>query len=284
MIRSLKDHIFELAETQPSKPALLSCSQEGETEKTYTFLDLKNEIVSAGNWLQKGLGLVKGDVLALALPNSAELLLLSWSAWALGIVTVPLDMKRDTFKDYQYKLELSRARVLVTKEDMFPDAERETLEKTLKVAKVYDQQQTPGVQEVRTSQTPGVQPEAGLEWESGVSHPALILFTSGTTALPKGVELSLENLLVNAEGIKEWFGIRTEDRFLVLLPLYHINSTTFSLATLLAGASIAAVPGYSNSKFWQQLVKTQATFTSIVPTICYDQLTRKEEFESGKPQ
>ncbi|MDP2664503.1 MAG: AMP-binding protein, partial [bacterium] len=74
------------------------------------------------------------------------------------------------------------------------------------------------------------------------------------------------------------------DRFLVLLPLYHINSTTFSLASLVAGASIAAVPGYSNSKFWQQLAKTQATFTSIVPTICYDQLSKKEEFEAVKSQ
>ncbi|MBI2642153.1 MAG: AMP-binding protein, partial [Candidatus Wildermuthbacteria bacterium] len=94
----------------------------------------------------------------------------------------------------------------------------------------------------------------------------------------------LENLLVNAKGIQEWFNITAQDRFLVLLPLYHINSTTFSLATLLAGASIAAVPGYSNSKFWQQLAKTQATFTSIVPTICYDQPARKSEFEENKSQ
>lgn len=269
--RSLKDRIFELAERCPQETALLSCSKEGETEKSYTFLDLKNEIVKTGNWLQKDLGLAKGDVLGLAFPNSVELLMLSWSAWALGVVTVPLDMKRDTFKDYQYKLELSKAKVLVTREGMFSSSEQETFGKMLQVAEVGAVQN---------------QKEAAddISWERDVVHAALILFTSGTTAKPKGVELNLENLLVNAEGIQEWFGIKKEDRFLVLLPLYHINSTTFSLASLISGASVAAVPVYSNSRFWQQLAKTQSTFTSIVPTICYDQLSRKEEFEAVKPQ
>lgn len=253
MIQNLKDHVFQLAETQSEGAALLSCNQEGETEKTYTYRELKEEIIKTASWLQYGLGLAKGDALGLALPNSIELLLLSWSAWALGIVTVPLDMKRDTAKDYEYKLKLTSAKRVVLQEDL----------KSLADFKA---------------------PQKGIAWQNSVSYPALVLFTSGTTSKPKGVELSLENLLVNAEGIKEWFGIAPEDRFLVLLPLYHINSTTFCLASLLAGASIAVPPGYSNSKFWQQLAKTQSTFTSIVPTICFDQLSRAKEFEAVKDQ
>ncbi|MDO8577362.1 MAG: class I adenylate-forming enzyme family protein [Candidatus Wildermuthbacteria bacterium] len=253
MIQNLKDHIFELAERRPQDKALLACDQEGEAEKTYTYQELKEEIIKTASWLQYSLGLRKGDALGLALPNSIELVLLSWSAWALGIVTVPLDMKRDTPKDFEYKLKLTGAKKVISKEELEALAQFKA-------------------------------PEKEIIWQEGISHPALVLFTSGTTAKPKGVELSLENLLVNAKGIQEWFHITEQDRFLVLLPLYHINSTTFSLASFIAGASIAAVPGYSNSKFWQQLAKTQATFTSIVPTICYDQLSKKEEFEVVKSQ
>ena len=63
-----------------------------------------------------------------------------------------------------------------------------------------------------------------------------------------------------------------------MLPLHHVNSTSFCLATLLAGGCIAVPPVYSNSLFWQQIANTNATFTSIVPTICYDQLSREKEF------
>src|SRR3989338_5803605 len=249
MIQNLKAHIFELAEKRPQDVALLACKETGETERSYTYVELRDEIVRTASWLQHELGSQKGDAMGLALPNSIELVLLSWSAWVLGIITVPLDMKRDTPKDYEYKLKLTGAKQVISKEEL----------KALAQFKA---------------------PEKEIIWQDGISHPALVLFTSGTTAKPKGVELSLENLLVNAQGIKEWFQITEQDRFLVLLPLYHINSTTFSLASLVARASIAAVPGYSNSKFWQQLANTQATFTSIVPTICYDQLSRREEFEA----
>ena len=69
---------------------------------------------------------------------------------------------------------------------------------------------------------------------------------------------------------------------MVNLPLHHINSTTFCLSSLLAGASIAIPPSYSKSRFWKQAAETGASFTSIVPTIAYDQLSQKEEFMKFK--
>ncbi|MSR71029.1 hypothetical protein EXS62_03265 [Candidatus Kaiserbacteria bacterium] len=111
---------------------------------------------------------------------------------------------------------------------------------------------------------------------------ALILFTSGTTGHPKGARLTLQNLITNAEGIIEWLRITSEDRFLVQLPLHHINSTTFCLAALIAGASIALPPRYSHSQFWELAAETQATFTSLVPTIIFDQLNRTKEFAAVK--
>src|SRR3989338_4081207 len=117
MIQSLKAHIFELAERRPQDIALLACKETGETERSYTYAELKDEIVRTASWLQHELGLAKGDAMGLALPNSIELVLLSWSAWALGIVTVPLDMKRDTPKDYEYKLKLAGAKKVISKEE-----------------------------------------------------------------------------------------------------------------------------------------------------------------------
>ena len=117
---------------------------------------------------------------------------------------------------------------------------------------------------------------------SAANGEALILFTSGTTARPKGARLTLENLLVNARGIAAWLRITPEDRFLVQLPLHHINSTTFCLAILLGGGSIALPPRYSASRFWEVAMRSGATVTSLVQTILFDQLARTAEFETVK--
>ncbi len=115
-----------------------------------------------------------------------------------------------------------------------------------------------------------------------LTHEALVLFTSGTTAHPKGARLTLQNLVTNAEGIREWLRMGEEDRFLVLLPLHHINSTTFCLATLMAGGTVIIPPAYSDSGFWQQAAAVGATFTSIVQSIVFDQLRRVKEFDAVK--
>lgn len=257
----LRNHIAALARRHPAKAALISCTPEGDATETISYAELEEKIEAAGSYIL-GLGLNEGDRLALAFGNSAELLILSWAAWALGIVTVPLDVKRDTGELYEYKIKLNDAKVLIA-------------QKGIVAAEV------PGVRTVAFSGFPA-DDVAQLPWKNDVSHLALILFTSGTTGNPKGAKLSLKNLLVNAEGIREWLRITEDDVFLVNLPLHHINSTTFCLPVLLAGGTIAVPPGYSNSHFWAQAAKTGATITSIVQSILYDQLSRTSEFAAVK--
>ncbi|MCH8244731.1 acyl--CoA ligase, partial [Patescibacteria group bacterium] len=258
-------HISELAKKQPNRAALFSCGPDGRTQKQYTYKELKEHIERIASWFEHDLGLQRGDVIGIAMPNSPDLLMLSWAAWAMGIVTVPLDIKRDTLSQYLYKLKLTQTKVLMTEQGMFAEKDLKAVKKIVTVVEINIPQKAKDV-----------------SWMPDLSHTALYLFTSGTTAAPKGAELSLENLIANAEGIVDWLGIKSTDRFLALLPLYHINSTTFCLSVLLAKGSIAVPSGYSNSQFWQQLAATRSTFTSIVPTICFDQLSQEKEFRKWK--
>ena len=269
-VKSLYEHIVSLAEKTPARLALLSCDQEGKILSEISFKELAKEIESAAAYLF-GLGLKKGDRIALAFKNSAELLVISWAAWSSGIITVPLDTKRDTVEQHAYKIKLNGAKLVIAQEGALKDA-AESLN-DVNVVKFT------GLPAEATAQAgpPKIEGKK-VEWEPGLAHQALVLFTSGTTANPKGAKLSLKNLIVNAESIREWLHITADDRFLVNLPLHHINSTTFCLSTLLAGGSIAIVPAYSNSHFWQQVAGTDATLTSIVQSILFDQLNREEEY------
>ena len=106
----------------------------------------------------------------------------------------------------------------------------------------------------------------------------VLLYTSGTTSNPKGVPLTLGACFANAQGIIEWQQISRDDRFLIMLPLHHVNSTIMSLATILAGGTVILSSRYSASKFWIVAITYKATLTSIVPTILHYLLARKEEF------
>jgi carnitine-CoA ligase len=260
-VKNLYEHIVSVAEHSPSRAALLDCDHEGKTLRELSFKELAQEIQSAAEYLC-GLGLKKGDRVALAFKNSSDLLIISWAAWCVGIITVPLDSKRDTGEQHAYKIKLNDSKFLIAQCGALKNEDKEHLAgiNVVNFAGFFKAKQIK------------------IDWEMGLSHQALVLFTSGTTAHPKGAKLSLQNLVVNALGIREWLRITEEDRFLVNLPLHHINSTTFCLSTLLAGGSIAIVPAYSNSLFWQQISKTGATITSIVQSILFDQLNREEEY------
>src|SRR3989338_3209231 len=259
--KSLHEHIASLAAEYPDKAALVGVDEKGNVVEKITYSDLLEKITAAASEL-KGLGLVKGDRIDLAFRNSPALIIWSWAAWATGIVTVPMDTKRDTPELYEYKINLNKAKVLI-------------LERGIQAAKL------PGVR-IKVHTEFAATENSTVAWEKGLSHQALVLFTSGTTVHPKGAMLSLENLLVNAEGIREWLRITSDDTFLVSLPLHHINSTTFCLSALFAGATIAIPPNYSNSHFWQQMAKTGATITSVVQSIVFDQLHREAEFAALK--
>lgn len=68
---------------------------------------------------------------------------------------------------------------------------------------------------------------------------AVLGFTSGTTATPKAVEISFDNLLFQVRALTGCFALRASDRFLSLLPMHHmLEFTTGFLCPLWSGAQI----------------------------------------------
>ena len=97
---------------------------------------------------------------------------------------------------------------------------------------------------------------------------ALLMYTSGTTGVPKGVMLTQANLAANAQSISTEHGLEAGDRVLAVLPLYHINAFAVTmLAPLVQGGSLAMPPKFSAARFWAQAQATQCTWLNVVPTM-----------------
>ncbi|KKS87309.1 MAG: AMP-dependent synthetase and ligase [Candidatus Gottesmanbacteria bacterium GW2011_GWB1_43_11] len=233
-----------------------------------TFQQLLNRVVQAAHYLQ-ALGIKKGDRFAILMSNTLEVLILELAGGVISAATVPLDAKRDTFERKLYKLQDTKSQVLFIKAET-ATAEIQNLARKIKVS-VFPNTQAFFKMIEKYPIQPTFEPSADLH------SLYLILYTSGTTALPKGVPITAQALLANAEGIAKWQKLTSRDRFNIILPLHHINSTTMSFATLLVGGTIVVNSRYSASRFWQVIDQEKCTITSVVPTIIHDLLTRQNE-------
>lgn len=82
---------------------------------------------------------------------------------------------------------------------------------------------------------------AAAEAEVGGDDPALMLYTSGTTARPKGVLLSHHGLLHQAQGFATRLRLTADDRFWTPLPLFHSGGICTSMGAFAAGATLVHV-------------------------------------------
>lgn len=101
------------------------------------------------------------------------------------------------------------------------------------------------------------------------THPALIMFTSGTTGTPKGIMLSEDNILTNVKDISTYLNIGKDDRILISRPLYHCAVLTGEyIVSLCKGVSIVFCSEKFNPGLYLDLVfKNGITVFGGTPTL-----------------
>lgn len=276
---SMKEFLHNRSATYGDKPALIFEDLDHKQTHQYSYQDLLTIAGQTAGFLEQAYGLQPGDHLAFSLPNTPEVVWLNLAAWSHGWVSVPLDTKRDTLDRKIYKLKLTGAKVLITDDSKEAKQENEEIHKALPKLNIMTSK---GPAEFLKKIEKGSSSKEAAE--HSLEEDSLILFTSGTTADPKGVRLTPYSLLANALSIQDWLQITEEDTFHVVLPLHHINSTTFVNTTLLAGGTVVLSPRYSKSHYWPTMATHRATASSIVPTIAYDLLTEMTRFEKLQDQ
>ena len=154
------------------------------------------------------LGITPGERVAIVSHNSARMLAGFYGVSAWGRVYVPVNFRLST-DEIRYIVEHSGARVLLFDPELAETLAAIECEHKFMLGRDDDQ-----------IYLDGVEPEP---WEADEDATATINYTSGTTARPKGVQMTHRNLWVNAATFALHAGVSDRDVYLHTLPMFHCN-------------------------------------------------------------
>jgi len=111
---------------------------------------------------------------------------------------------------------------------------------------------------------------------------AQICYTSGTTGKPKGVMLTHQNLVLNAESLAEACGASPADRMLAIAPLGHILGTSLVMnMTLLSGGALVFCAKLDPDTIMGTIERQRCTFVGAVPTVYIMMLNHPSQHDLG---
>ncbi|XP_068647478.1 4-coumarate--CoA ligase 2-like [Aristolochia californica] len=259
---TLHSYCFQNIDSYGSRPCIIN----GSTGDVYTYeeVELTARKVAAG---LNRLGVEKGQVIMLLLPNSPEFVFAFMGASYRGAISTTANPFY-TPAEIAKQVKASDAKVIVT-QGCYVDKVRELAEE-LGVKIVCVDAPPPGC--LHFSELTGAN-EAGLpEVDISPDDVVALPYSSGTTGLPKGVMLThcgqVTSVAQQVDGDNPNLYFHSEDVILCVLPLFHIYSLNSVLfCGLRVGAAILIMHKFEIVTLMELVQKYKVTIAPIVPPI-----------------
>lgn len=266
------------ASCKPNQIALVC----GDVELTYAQFDaIAGKIANA--LIQNGVEV--GDRVALSCPNLPFFPLVYFAIQKAGAVAVPLNVLLKA-REIKYHLEDSKAKFYfcfegtpelpMAKEGQSAFNEVDDCQQMIVMTQDQTQQSHCGLPTL-SAFIEGIEPLTDYV-PRDADDTCVILYTSGTTGLPKGAELTQNNIVMNAMVAQNIMGSREREVHLVTLPLFHTFGQTVHLnAAVLSGSTLVLVPRFEPNLVLNLIEKHKVTIFAGVPTMYIGLIHAKQE-------
>lgn len=263
-----------------------SPSLQWQTEEPFSYKELYEHCLRLAGGL-KELGIQPGDRVLIMLPNSMEIVLSWFGINLLGAVEVPINIH---YKESWLVHEVNdcEARLAIVHEQYlqrFAEIADQLEHLTAFVVVGGDAPQETG--EKWSMHTWGELENAEAVDEPVETHyheTSAIMYTSGTTGPSKGVVLPYGVGGVFAQGVIDAAELTSDDINYVVHPLFHANAQFMQvLPSLLVGGRISLWPGFSGSRWLDQVRSSGATITNTLGVMCnfiYGQPERADDADN----
>ncbi|NQZ99770.1 MAG: long-chain fatty acid--CoA ligase [Myxococcales bacterium] len=228
-----------------------------DAERSLDYASLHERILRCVAVLSaRGVG--RGDRVALLLKNRSAYLEVIFATARLGAIALPLNA-RLTAPELRPLLEDADPQLLIH-ERTLADAVERAAGRLVKLA-------CGGHPDAYERALAEATPQGGL-------HPVtpedamILMYTSGTTGTPKGALLPHRKTLYNSLNAEIFFGLRADDRVLVVLPLFHsFGLLILALPTLFAGGTVELHSHFDAVELWRSVEANRVDFFGGVPVM-----------------
>lgn len=252
--------LLDRAATYTDRTAIIS---EG---KDYSYQQLLDHSSAIASHLLAARDDLHEARVAFIVPPSFAYVACQWGIWRAGGVAVPLCIAHP-LPALRYVLEDTQATVLIAHPDylgLLSDTARELAIRMLPLSAFAD----------IASGSSGPAPATII----APARRAQILYTSGTTSLPKGVVTTHANIAFQIETLVKAWEWSADDRILNILPLHHVHGIINVLSCALwSGACCTFMSKFSAARVWEKLSDGSLTRFMAVPTIYYKLISYWED-------
>jgi fatty-acyl-CoA synthase len=235
--------------------------------RSITFREWNDRACRVANALI-GMGLAKGERVAILAHNCLEWLEIYTGLAKAGLVAVPVNF-RLVGAEIRYIVENAEAGAIIVQDELLASVEAIRADLPLASDRYihFGGDKTPA----------GYQPYEELLAAASASEPSsrvqpsdpfALLYTSGTTGRPKGAIRSHQSLVVHSYINQVDFGFGRDDLGLLVMPMCHANSIffMFAFASCGAGCCVYDRKSFDPEHLLRTLAADRFTFTSLVPT------------------
>ena len=218
----------------------------------------------------KGLNLRKGQTVALFMPNRLEYFAVWYGLSKIGVVTALINNQLSGLA-LAHCLNIAGASHVIVDAETSPffEAARSLLDKPPQqwVLGAAHGDQRDLVQALKScSQLP---PDGSARDGMAAKDTALLIFTSGTTGMPKAARITHSRAQLYMRGFAGATGSKLTDRIYVTLPLYHATGGLCALgAAFMSGGSVVLRRKFSASHFWSEIADEGCTMFVYIGELC----------------
>jgi carnitine-CoA ligase len=260
--RTLRDLLDERTARHPDKTWLVAEDADGTVrEWTYAEFTARVDALAAG---LADLGVSPGERVTVHLRNGPDILEIWFALATLGAVFVPSNVA-STPQELRHVVSYSGSVLLVAGATYAEIVQRATAEDLPALRHIVTVGSTDAGAIDRLRLDDLRRPGAVAPASAKAGDVVEMIFTSGTTARPKGVLLTHANTLFGGEQAARGLYLDSSDRLLTSLPIFHVNAQVCTvLSALTVGGTCIILEEYRATRFWDQIRAHRATGISLV--------------------
>lgn len=278
---SLLDYWLMSVKSYPDKAVVID-----DQGKAYTYRELDHASDMLAGYLMTECGLKEGDVVSVQIPNWSEFTLILIACLKAGVVVNPL---LTGFRENELIHRLSKCSSKI----MFVPGEFRNCDHVMLAERVADM--VPSLQRIIIVDKHESYSGQGKNWDhlsdilekaetagayrqSEANDVAIVLFTSGTESVGKGVMLTHNNLIANMKGYISMTDLHSFDSMIMPVPLAHATGLMYGvIVPFIAGMTSVLLERYTVDRCLDMIQQEKCTVIEGPTVIAYDVMRRLDE-------